>query len=34
MPDSYHKDPDAVSRLTPEQYQVTQQGATDDIRSA
>src|SRR6266513_3400623 len=29
MPDSYHKDPDAVSRLTPEQYQVTQQGATE-----
>jgi peptide-methionine (R)-S-oxide reductase len=29
MPDSYHKDPDAVSRLTPEQYRVTQQGATE-----
>jgi len=29
MPDSYHKDPQAVSRLTPEQYRVTQQAATE-----
>jgi hypothetical protein len=41
MPDSYRKDPDAVSRLTPEQYRVAQQGAcrklfedTNDTRSA
>ena len=38
MPDSYHKDPDAVSRLTPDQYRVTQQDGTepgtDDIRRA
>jgi methionine-R-sulfoxide reductase len=26
---NYHKDPDAVSRLTPEQYRVTQQDATE-----
>ncbi len=29
MPDNYRKDPEAVSRLTPEQYQVTQQAATE-----
>ena len=29
MSDTYHKDPEAVSRLTPEQYQVTQQAATE-----
>jgi peptide-methionine (R)-S-oxide reductase len=29
MPDSYHKDPQAVSGLTPEQYRVTQQDATE-----
>ena len=28
MPDTYHKDPQAVARLTPTQYQVTQEGAT------
>jgi peptide-methionine (R)-S-oxide reductase len=27
--DTYRKDPAAVSRLTPEQYQVTQQNATE-----
>jgi len=27
--DTYRKDPGAVSRLTPEQYQVTQQNATE-----
>lgn len=26
---SYHKDPDAIARLTPEQYRVTQQSATE-----
>ena len=29
MPDNYRKDPEAVARLTPEQYQVTQQAATE-----
>ena len=29
MSGNYHKDPDAVSRLTPEQYRVTQQDATE-----
>ncbi len=29
MPDNYRKDPEAVSRLTPEQYQVTQEAATE-----
>ena len=29
MPDSYHKDPEAISRLTPEQYQVTQRNGTE-----
>ena len=29
MSDTYRKDPGAVSRLTPEQYQVTQQNATE-----
>ena len=28
MPD-YHKDPDAISRLSPEQYRVTQKSATE-----
>jgi len=27
--DNYRKDPEAVSRLTPEQYQVTQKSATE-----
>jgi peptide-methionine (R)-S-oxide reductase len=27
--DKYRKDPEAVSRLTPEQYQVTQESATE-----
>ena len=26
---NYHKDPEAISRLTPEQYRVTQQSATE-----
>ncbi len=29
MADTYRKDPEAVSRLTPEQYQVTQQAGTE-----
>ena len=29
MSDTYRKDPGAVSRLTPEQYRVTQQSATE-----
>jgi peptide-methionine (R)-S-oxide reductase len=29
VPDNYSKEPGAVSRLTPEQYQVTQEGATE-----
>ena len=29
MSDNYRKDPEAVSRLTPEQYQVTQKSATE-----
>ena len=29
MSDKYHKDPEAVARLTPEQYQVTQEEATE-----
>jgi peptide-methionine (R)-S-oxide reductase len=29
MPDTYHKDPQAVARLTRAQYQVTQEGATE-----
>ena len=29
MSDSYRKDPEAIARLTPEQYQVTQQAATE-----
>ena len=29
MSDTYRKDPGAVSRLTPEQYRVTQQNATE-----
>ena len=29
MPDNYSKDPGAVSRLTPEQYRVTQEAATE-----
>jgi peptide-methionine (R)-S-oxide reductase len=29
MPDNYGKDPDAISRLTPEQYRVTQQNGTE-----
>ena len=29
MSDTYRKDPDAVSRLTPEQYRVTQHGDTE-----
>ena len=29
MSDTYRKDPEAVSRLTPEQYQVTQEAATE-----
>ena len=29
MSDSYRKDPEAISRLTPEQYQVTQQKGTE-----
>ena len=29
MSDTYRKDPEAVSRLTPEQYQVTQQAGTE-----
>ena len=29
MADNYRKDPEAVSRLTPEQYQVTQQNGTE-----
>ena len=28
MPD-YHKDVDAISKLSPEQYRVTQKGATE-----
>jgi methionine-R-sulfoxide reductase len=27
--DNYRKDPEAISRLTPEQYQVTQRGGTE-----
>ena len=29
MPDDYRKDPEAISRLTPEQYQVTQKNGTE-----
>ena len=29
MPDNYRKDPEAVSRLTPEQYRVTQKKGTE-----
>ncbi len=29
MSDNYRKDPEAISRLTPEQYQVTQQKGTE-----
>ena len=29
MSDNYRKDPEAISRLTPEQYQVTQHGGTE-----
>ena len=29
MADNYRKDPDAVSRLTPEQYRVTQKSGTE-----
>ena len=29
MPDNYSKDPGAISRLTPEQYRVTQEAATE-----
>ena len=29
MSDTYRKDPEAVSRLTPEQYQVTQKAGTE-----
>ena len=29
MSDNYGKDPDAISRLTPEQYRVTQQNGTE-----
>ena len=29
MSDNYRKDPEAVSRLTPEQYEVTQQSGTE-----
>jgi methionine-R-sulfoxide reductase len=29
MPDKYRKDPEAVARLTPSQYQVTQEAATE-----
>ena len=29
MTDTYRKDPEAVAQLTPEQYQVTQQSATE-----
>ncbi len=29
MSDNYHKDPEAVARLTPSQYQVTQEAATE-----
>jgi peptide-methionine (R)-S-oxide reductase len=31
MPD-YRKTPEALARLTPEQYRVTQEGATDARR--
>lgn len=29
MPDTYRKDPQAISRLTPEQYRVTQESGTE-----
>src|SRR5271154_202741 len=29
MSDTYRKDPEAIARLTPEQYKVTQQAATE-----
>jgi peptide-methionine (R)-S-oxide reductase len=29
MPDTYGKDPQAISRLTPEQYRVTQESGTE-----
>jgi len=29
MPDTYSKDPQAISRLTPEQYRVTQENGTE-----
>lgn len=29
MSDNYRKDPEAISRLTPEQYRVTQESATE-----
>jgi peptide-methionine (R)-S-oxide reductase len=29
MTGNYHKDPEAVSRLTPEQYRVTQKNGTE-----
>jgi peptide-methionine (R)-S-oxide reductase len=29
MPDNYLKDPEAIARLTPEQYQVTQKNGTE-----
>src|ERR1700679_4392968 len=29
MADNYRKDPEAISRLTPEQYKVTQEPATE-----
>ena len=31
MSDNYGKDPDAISRLTPEQYRVTQQNGTEPV---
>jgi methionine-R-sulfoxide reductase len=29
MADTYRKDPEAISRLTPEQYRITQRGGTE-----
>ena len=34
MPDTYHKDPQAVARLTQAQYQVTQEKVPPSRRSA
>ena len=31
---TYHKDPEAIAQLTPEQYRVTQQAATEAPFSA